>query len=99
MTGASIGDPLRWAQIDRSAVPTVYGQSDANPVTSPTDPDIGNWESSGIIDVSALYGADPGSFFLANVQAHSLRNGNLVGSGYLVEGGQIDLIQQLAPVI
>jgi hypothetical protein len=31
---------------------------------------------------------------LSNVQAHSLTNGNLNGFGYLVEGGQIDLIQQ-----
>ncbi|MFM9046644.1 MAG: choice-of-anchor I family protein [Cyanobium sp.] len=95
LTGNSIGDPMRWAQMDRSAVPAVYGQTDANPVTSATDPDIGNWESSGIIDVSAIYGEAAGSFFLANVQAHSLRNGNLHGSGYVVEGGQIDLIQQL----
>jgi hypothetical protein len=40
-----------------------------------------------------MYGAPAGSFFLADVQAHSLNNGNLVGSQYLTEGGQIDLIQ------
>jgi hypothetical protein len=40
-------------------------------------------------------GATPGSFFFANVQDHSLGGGNLNGSGYLVEGGQIDLIQEL----
>jgi hypothetical protein len=95
ITGNSIGDPTRWAQIDRNAVPTAYGQTDANPVTSPTDSDIGNWESSGIIDVSAFYDAAAGSYFVANVQAHSLKDGNIGGSGYLVEGGQIDLIQQL----
>jgi hypothetical protein len=94
ITGNSIGDPTRWAQIDRTAVPTAYGQTDANPVTSPTDTDIGNWESSGIIDVSAFYDAAAGSYFLANVQAHSIKDGNIGGSGYLVEGGQIDLIQQ-----
>jgi hypothetical protein len=94
LTGNSIGDPTRWAQIDRTAVPTAYGQTDANPVTSPTDSDIGNWESSGILDVSLLYEAVAGSFFLANVQAHSLKDGNIFGSGYLVEGGQIDMIQQ-----
>jgi len=94
ITGNSIGDPTRWAQIDRTAVPTAYGQTDANPVTSPTDTDIGNWESSGIIDVSAMYDSSAGSYFLANVQAHSLKDGNIGGSGYLVEGGQIDLIQQ-----
>lgn len=36
ITGAS----ARWAQIDRSAVPTTYGQSDAAPA------EIGNWESA-----------------------------------------------------
>ena len=83
LTGAS----SRWAQIDRTAVPSVYGQSDSLPS------DVGNWESSGIIDLSTIYGAAPGSLFLANVQAHSLSNGNLVGSGYLVEGGQLLFFQ------
>jgi hypothetical protein len=85
VTGAAV----RWAQIDRGAVPTAYGQSDSAPL------DIGNWESSGVIDVSTFYGAAAGSFFLADVQAHSLTNGNLVGSHYLSEGGQIDLIRVL----
>jgi hypothetical protein len=83
ITGAS----TRWSQIDRTSVPTVYGQTDSLPA------DIGNWESSGIIDVSSLYGAGAGSYFLADVQAHSLTNGNIVGSQYLGEGGQIDLIR------
>ncbi|MFM7311907.1 MAG: hypothetical protein ACKO0M_01860, partial [Cyanobium sp.] len=56
---------------------------------------VGNWESSGIIDVSAFYDAAAGSYFLANVQAHSVKDGNIGGSGYLVEGGQIDLIHQI----
>jgi hypothetical protein len=30
---------------------------------------------------------------MANVQAHSLTNGNLIGSGYLVEGGQLLFVQ------
>jgi hypothetical protein len=77
------GDISRWAQIDRSAVPTAYGQSDTLPS------DVGNWETSGILDVSPIYDALPGSLFLANVQAHSLSGGNIVGSGYLVEGGQL----------
>ncbi|MCT0218695.1 choice-of-anchor I family protein [Synechococcus sp. CS-1329] len=85
----------RWAQIDRTAVPTAYGQSQPGVVTDTNTNGVGNWESSGIIDVSTIYGAAPGSFFLANVQAHSLGGGNINGSGYLVEGGQIDLIQQL----
>jgi secreted PhoX family phosphatase len=82
----------RWLQIDRTAVPTVYGQSDPKGPKS-SAPDPGNWESSGIIDVSHIYGKKAGNMFLADVQAHSLTNGNLNGSGYLVEGGQLNLIQ------
>ena len=83
------GSATRWAQIDRSAVPSVYGQSDSAPA------DIGNWESSGVIEVSHLFGAPAGTVFLTDVQAHSLSNGSLNGAGYLVEGGQIQLIQAL----
>ncbi|MEA5443966.1 hypothetical protein [Cyanobium gracile] len=68
-------------------------------VTDPSSNGVGNWESSGIIDVSTIYGAAPGSVFLANVQAHSLGGGNINGSGYLAEGGQINLIQQTVPLI
>jgi hypothetical protein len=89
----------RWAQIDRTAVPTAYGQSQPAVVTNADTPGVGNWESSGIIDVSTIYGAAPGSFFLSTVQAHNLGGGNINGSGYLVEGGQIDLIQQSVPLI
>ena len=88
VTGQAVTE--RWLQIDRSAVPTVYGQSDPLPL------DFGNWESSGIIDVSAIYGKAAGSMFLGDVQAHSLSNGNLGGTGYLVEGGQLNLIQNPA---
>ncbi len=93
LTGQALTE--RWAQIDRTAVPLAYGQTDPNPA------DYGNWESSGIIDVSTLYDAPAGSFFIADVQAHNLRNGNLSGNGnlpgsYLVEGGQLNLIQQTA---
>jgi hypothetical protein len=84
------GTQQRWAQIDRSTVPSIYGQSDSLPS------DIGNWESSGVIEVSQLFGASPGSVFLTDVQAHSLTNGTLNGSSYLVEGGQIQLIQVMS---
>ena len=90
---AITGTKQRWAQIDRTAVPTAYGQSDSAPT------DIGSWESSGVFDVSAMYGASTGSYFLADVQAHSLTNGNIVGSHYLTEGGQIDLIQVAPPLV
>jgi hypothetical protein len=68
------GTTVRWAQIDRGSVPTAYGQSDSAPS------DVGNWESSGVIDVSAIYGTAAGSYFLSAVQAHSLTNGNLNGN-------------------
>ncbi len=94
VTGQAVTE--RWLQIDRAAVPSVYGQSDSAPT------DYGNWESSGIIDVSAIYGEAAGSMLLGDVQAHSLgdnsvsKTGNIGGSGYLVEGGQLNLIQNPA---
>ena len=83
----------RWLQVDRTAVPAAYGQSDGNPSQ------VGNWETSGIIEVSGIFGAAPGSVFLSTVQAHSLINGNIVGNPYLAEGGQLNLIQQTPPLI
>ena len=51
----------RWAQIDRTAVPSEYGQTDPRAPGGPS-PDPGNWESSGIIvDVSAIDAAAPGT--------------------------------------
>jgi YVTN family beta-propeller protein len=57
-------NPVRIANIDRSAVPD--GATDEAP------DDVGNWESSGILDVSALFGKPAGSLFLADVQAHGI---------------------------
>ena len=54
---------------------------------------MGEWDSSGIIEVSDLFGATAGSLFLSTVQAHSLVDGNILGDNYLVEGGQILLIE------
>ena len=73
LTGAII----RVAEIDRSQVPA--GQTDGNPA------DFGNWESSGVLDVSTLFGEEAGTLFLTDVQAHSI---NLGGAG-LAEGGQL----------
>lgn len=82
----------RWAVIDRQSP---YGQTDALAIgPTPDFANSGEWETSGIIDISSIYGAAPGSFFLSDVQAHGLKDGNLWGAGYLVEGGQLNLIHQ-----
>lgn len=74
----------RVAQMDRTAVPE--GQTD------PVPNDIGNWESSGIIDVSSLFDETPGSLFLFDVQAHSLRDG-VIARENLVQGGQLAFLE------
>ena len=88
----------RIAQVDRTALPA--GQTDSSPT------DIGNWETSGILDVSNLFGAEAGKLFIFDVQAHSVRDGsiitatNLDGNGdntrtrqeNLVEGGQLSFL-------
>ena len=59
--------------------------------------DIGDWESSGILDVSTLFGEAPGSLFLADVQAHALDDQNRFPESLqprltdddLKEGGQL----------
>ena len=82
----------RWAVIDRQ---TPYGQSDALAIgPGPGFANSGEWESSGIVDVSTFYGSAPGTYLLADVQAHGLKDSNIWGNGYLVEGGQLLLIQQ-----
>ena len=77
----SPGSAARILEIDRSAVPT--GQTDGNPG------DVGNWESSGVLDVTSLFRTRMGeTLFILDVQAHSLTNG-LISSAGLVEGGQL----------
>lgn len=71
-----------FARIDRSAVPA--GQIDG------AIGDIGNWESSGILDVSELFGLAAGTLFLADVQAHGIN----LGSGDLVQGGQLVFLER-----
>ena len=88
----------RIAQVDRTALPATQ--------TDPSSTDIGNWETSGILDVSTLFGAKPGELCVFDVQAHSLRDGSIItatnidGNGdgtktrqeNLVEGGQLSLL-------
>lgn len=49
--------------------------------------DLGAWESSGILDVSALFGEKAGTLFVGDVQAHGLKVPGLV------EGGQLFLLK------
>ena len=72
--------------MDRSAVPE--GQTDTEPGV------IGEWESSGIVDVSNLFGEKPGELFLFDVQAHSLAEGPIGGDDNLVEGGQLAFLEK-----
>lgn len=69
----------RVGQIDRSAVPS--GQVDTDPT------DLGDWESSGIIDVTDLFGAEGERLLFLNTQAHSVEGGP-IDSENLVQGGQ-----------
>jgi serralysin len=88
----------RIAQVDRSAIPA--GQTDTEPN------DVGNWETSGVLDVSSLFGNKPGEVLIFDVQAHSVRGGSIItatnvdgnGDGIrtdaenLVEGGQLSFL-------
>lgn len=88
------GEVTRIANIDRSVV--VDG-SLANPFDAvDTDAgDAGEWESSGILDVSALFGQEPGTLFLFDVQAHGIvdqtdfNSASRISDDDLVEGGQL----------
>lgn len=80
------GAAVRVAQTDRSTV-LPLGSSDGN--TS----DFGNWESSGIVDVSTLFGEAAGTLFLFDVQAHSITNG-LISAKSLFEGGQLCFLER-----
>lgn len=75
------GAAERILEIDRSAVPA--GQTDSNAA------DVGNWESSGILDVTSLFKTKRGErLLILDIQAHSLTGGLLASAG-LVEGGQL----------
>jgi len=57
--------------------------------------DTGEWESSGILDVSSLFGEAPGTLFIFTVQAHGIEDQtdvnptSRINDGDLVEGGQL----------
>lgn len=85
----------RVMNIDRSVIldPTTDG--------TPVDTDAGNageWESSGILDVSSLFDEKAGTLFLFDVQAHGIEDqggGSRINDDDLVEGGQLSFL--LAP--
>lgn len=77
----------RIVQMNRSAVAP-------NGVIDSAPNNIGNWESSGILDVTNLFNTAPNEqLFIFDVQAHSLNNG-AIASNNLVEGGQLILLSQ-----
>ena len=81
------GALIRIAEIDRAtaaaSIPPGLGNDPGTP---------GSWETSGVIDASALYG--PGSW-LIDVQAHTIQKNNpLVGN----EGGQLLLLNTNGPI-
>jgi hypothetical protein len=69
----------RVAQVNRDGVPS--GQEDTDPN------DLGDWETSGIIDVTDEFDAEGERLLFFNVQAHSLRGGP-IDSEELEQGGQ-----------
>ena len=80
------GSVVRIAQVNRNAL-LPKGAVDTDP------DDLGDWETSGVLDVTTLFGADA-TTLLINVQAHSL-NVDLFGD--LVQGGQIVLLRRTEP--
>lgn len=79
----------RIAEIDRTAVaPT--GSTDSAPS------DLGNWESSGVLDVTNFFQTLPGErLLITDVQAHSVTDGPIGGSSSLVEGGQLLFLSKI----
>ncbi|WP_321390014.1 alkaline phosphatase PhoX [Emcibacter sp.] len=69
------------AEMDRLALPDGIIDQDAGI--------LGSWESSGILDVSFLFGTDAGTLFLFDVQAHGIDGQGVFVNGELVEGGQL----------
>lgn len=88
------GGTLRVANIDRNIIldASITVQTDAVDVDAGS---AGEWESSGILDVSNLFNEAPGSLFLFDVQAHGIEDqddvnaASRINDGDLVEGGQL----------
>ncbi|MGK7931685.1 MAG: alkaline phosphatase PhoX [Microcystaceae cyanobacterium] len=86
----SPGSATRIAQLDRSVVVPVG-------VTDSGAGDCGNWESSGILDVTDLFDTKEGEkLFIFDVQAHGITDG-IIASADLVEGGQLIFLSNTVP--
>jgi hypothetical protein len=76
------GIVMRIAEMDRSVV-VPAGTSDAAPGS------LGDWESSGVLDVTKLICTAPGErLLIADIQAHGIRDGVIAGD-LLEQGGQL----------
>ncbi len=81
------GTFIQVAEMDRSAVAPA-GSTDGDP------DDLGDWESSGILDVTQLFDTTEGERLLfGTVQAHSIRDG-IIATDDLVQGGQLIFISK-----
>ena len=58
-------------------------------------PGLGDWETSGVLDVSALFGRAQGALFISDVQAHGINLASFAG-GSLAEGGQLFFLENTA---
>ena len=93
------GELIRIANIDRSVVLDGGLENPADAFDTDAG-SAGEWESSGILDVSDLFGEEGGSLFLTTVQAHGIEDQSDVNAesrindGDLVEGGQLIFLSQ-----
>jgi hypothetical protein len=62
-------------------------------VTDGDPDDLGDWESSGVLDLTKLMRVRSGkTLLLATVQAHSIRDG-IIGTAGLEQGGQLIFLE------
>ncbi len=81
------GQLTRIAVVNRSVLPP--GQTDSDP------DDLGDWETSGVLDVTGLFDTQPGErLLITNIQAHSIYDGIIKSEG-LIQGGQMVLMSKI----
>ena len=79
----------RIAEVDRSVV-VPAGTTDSGAG------DLGNWETSGILDVTDLFETLPNErLLIATVQAHGIRDGAIGDNPLLDEGGQLVFLSKI----